>query len=79
VDFLAGCQVYGSILLLEDRKEDEWTLEAHANRFHYSTMRQEETPDMIYWNMKHALFQPAEKEMIMLIHFRLHDWDKEDA
>jgi nucleosome binding factor SPN SPT16 subunit len=42
-------------------------------------MRQEETPDMIYWNIKHALFHPAEKEMIMLIHFRLHDWHKEDA
>jgi nucleosome binding factor SPN SPT16 subunit len=55
------------------------TLEAHVNRFHYSTLRQEEMPDMIYWNIKHALFQPAEKEMIMLIHFRLHDWHKGDA
>lgn len=50
------------------------TLEAHTNGFRYSTMRQEEKVDVMYRNIKHAFFQPAEKEMITLVHFHLHNY-----
>ena len=50
------------------------TLEAHTNGFRYSTMRQEEKVDVMYRNIKHAFFQPAEKEMITLVHFHLHNF-----
>ncbi|XP_060167395.1 FACT complex subunit SPT16-like [Lycium barbarum] len=49
------------------------TLEAHANGFRYSTTRQDERVDIMYGNIKHAFFQPAEKEMITLLHFHLHN------
>ncbi|KAF6173262.1 hypothetical protein GIB67_026957 [Kingdonia uniflora] len=49
------------------------TLEAHLNGFRYSTSRQDERVDIMYVNIKHALFQPAEKEMITLLHFHLHN------
>ncbi|KAJ4952611.1 hypothetical protein NE237_029443 [Protea cynaroides] len=48
-------------------------LEAHVNGFRYSTSRQEERVDVMYGNIKHAFFQPAEKEMITLLHFHLHN------
>ncbi|XP_057979324.1 FACT complex subunit SPT16-like [Malania oleifera] len=48
-------------------------LEAHLNGFRYSTNRQEERVDIMYGNIKHAFFQPAEKEMITLLHFHLHN------
>lgn len=50
------------------------TLEAHTNGFRYSTMRQEERVDIMFRNIKHAFFQPAEKEMITLVHFHLHNY-----
>ncbi|CAH9083048.1 unnamed protein product [Cuscuta epithymum] len=49
------------------------TLEAHVNGFRYSTTRQDERVDIMYGNVKHAFFQPAEKEMITLLHFHLHN------
>ncbi|XP_042483515.1 FACT complex subunit SPT16-like [Macadamia integrifolia] len=49
------------------------TLEAHVNGFRYSTSRQNERVDIMYGNIKHAFFQPAEKEMITLLHFHLHN------
>uniref|UniRef100_A0A0D6QWA7 FACT complex subunit n=1 Tax=Araucaria cunninghamii TaxID=56994 RepID=A0A0D6QWA7_ARACU len=49
------------------------TLEAHYNGFRYSTMRSDERVDIMYQNMKHAFFQPADKEMITLLHFHLHN------
>ncbi|CAH9078968.1 unnamed protein product [Cuscuta europaea] len=49
------------------------TLEAHMNGFRYSTTRQDERVDIMYGNVKHAFFQPAEKEMITLLHFHLHN------
>ncbi|XP_077244585.1 FACT complex subunit SPT16-like [Tasmannia lanceolata] len=49
------------------------TLEAHTNGFRYSTSRQNECVDIMYGNIKHAFFQPAEKEMITLVHFHLHN------
>ncbi|KAI4310916.1 hypothetical protein MLD38_035861 [Melastoma candidum] len=49
------------------------TLEAHLNGFRYSTTRHEERVDIMFGNIKHAFFQPAEKEMITLLHFHLHN------
>lgn len=49
------------------------TLEAHVNGFRYSTSRPDEKVDVMYGNIKHAFFQPAEKEMITLLHFHLHN------
>ncbi len=45
-------------------------LEAHANGFRYKTPKGEEL-DVMYRNIKHAFFQPAENDMMTLIHFRL--------
>lgn len=49
------------------------TLEAHTNGLRYSTSRQDERVDIMFINIKHAFFQPAEKEMITLLHFHLHN------
>eukprot|EP01018_Ginkgo_biloba_P030029 Gb_09795 [translate_table: standard] len=49
------------------------TLESHYNGFRYSTMRADERVDIMYQNIKHAFFQPAEKEMITLLHFHLRN------
>lgn len=49
------------------------TLEAHVNGFRYSTTRQDERVDIMFGNIKHAFFQPAEREMITLLHFHLHN------
>ncbi|KAI3445461.1 hypothetical protein Pfo_002126 [Paulownia fortunei] len=49
------------------------TLEAHMNGFRYSTSRADQRVDVMYANIKHAFFQPAEKEMITLVHFHLHN------
>ncbi|GAA0138221.1 chromatin/chromatin-binding, or -regulatory protein [Lithospermum erythrorhizon] len=48
------------------------TLEAHVNGFRYSTSKSDERVDILFGNIKHAFFQPAEKEMITLLHFHLH-------
>ncbi|VFQ98906.1 unnamed protein product [Cuscuta campestris] len=48
------------------------TLEAHVNGFRYSTSKDVHI-DIMYVNVKHAFFQPAEKEMITLLHFHLHN------
>ena len=37
-------------------------------------MKQEERVDIMYRNIKYAFFQPAEKEMITLIHFHLNNY-----
>ncbi|KAJ8447120.1 hypothetical protein Cgig2_022849 [Carnegiea gigantea] len=49
------------------------TLEAHVNGFRYSTSRPDERVDIMFGNIKHAFFQPAENEMITLLHFHLHN------
>lgn len=49
------------------------SLESHTNGFRYSTSRPDERVDIMYGNIKHAFFQPAEKEMITLLHFHLHN------
>ena len=45
-------------------------LEAHTNGFRYKTPKGEEL-DVMYRNIKHAFFQPAENDMITLVHFHL--------
>ncbi|KAL2513935.1 FACT complex subunit SPT16 [Forsythia ovata] len=49
------------------------TLEAHVNGLRYSTSRPDERVDIMFVNIKHAFFQPAEKELITLLHFHLHN------
>ncbi|GAV70889.1 Peptidase_M24 domain-containing protein/Rtt106 domain-containing protein/SPT16 domain-containing protein [Cephalotus follicularis] len=49
------------------------TLEVHVNGFRFSTTRADERVDIMFANIKHAFFQPAEKEMITLLHFHLHN------
>ncbi|XP_009615496.1 FACT complex subunit SPT16-like [Nicotiana tomentosiformis] len=49
------------------------TLEAHVNGFRYSTSRPDERVDIMFGNIKHVFFQPAEKEMITLLHVHLHN------
>ena len=45
-------------------------LTAHVNGFRYQTPKGEEL-DVMYRNIKHAFFQPAENDMITLVHFHL--------
>ncbi|KAL5580411.1 hypothetical protein UlMin_012853 [Ulmus minor] len=49
------------------------SLEAHTNGFRYSTSRSDERVDVMFGNIKHAFFQPADKEMITLLHFHLRN------
>ncbi|XP_065867180.1 FACT complex subunit SPT16-like [Euphorbia lathyris] len=49
------------------------SLEAHVNGFRFSTSRSDERVDVMFGNVKHAFFQPAEREMITLLHFHLHN------
>ncbi|KAK9109709.1 hypothetical protein Sjap_017769 [Stephania japonica] len=48
-------------------------VEAHVNGLRYSTSRPDEIVDIMYCNIKHAFFQPAEKEMVTLLHIHLHN------
>ncbi|GMH13121.1 hypothetical protein Nepgr_014962 [Nepenthes gracilis] len=49
-------------------------LEAHVNGFRFSNSRRmDERVDIMYGNIKHVFFQPAENEMITLLHFHLHN------
>ena len=45
-------------------------LEAHSNGFRYTSIRGDKV-DILYNNIKHALFQPCEGEMIILLHVNL--------
>jgi len=53
-------------------KKATGTLEAHSNGFRYLTTKGEKV-DIIYKNIKHAFFQPCENELIVLVHFTLHN------
>ncbi|CAF1745882.1 unnamed protein product [Brassica oleracea var. botrytis] len=55
------------------RKRVPGALEAHANGFRYSTTRPNERVDVLFANVKHAFLQPAEKEMLTILHFHLHN------
>jgi len=45
-------------------------LEAHTNGFRYTSIRGDKV-DILYNNIKHALYQPCDGEMIILLHFHL--------
>ncbi len=45
-------------------------LEAHVNGFRYTT-RRGEVVDLLYSNIKHAIFQPCEQTRFVLLHFHL--------
>ena len=46
------------------------TLEAHKNGFRYQSVKGQKL-DLIYNNIAHAFFQPAEQEALVILHFRL--------
>jgi len=52
------------------QKRMQGFLEAHTNGFRYTAQRGDKI-DILYKNVKHAVFQPCDKEMIMVIHFHL--------
>ncbi|XP_065221601.1 FACT complex subunit spt16-like [Planococcus citri] len=52
------------------KKGMKGTLEAHVNGFRY-TSAQGDKVDILYNNIKHAFFQPGDREAIILLHFHL--------
>jgi len=48
-------------------------LEAHSNGFRYQTVKQDRV-DILFDNVKHAIFQPCDHEMIMVLHFKLKNF-----
>lgn len=53
-------------------KKTNGVLEAHQNGFRFTSNKGEKI-DIIYKNIKHAFFQPCENELIVLVHFNLHN------
>ena len=53
-------------------KKTSGSIEAHLNGFRFTSGKGDKI-DIIYKNIKHALFQPCENELIVLIHFHLHN------
>jgi nucleosome binding factor SPN SPT16 subunit len=51
-------------------RKTEGVLEAHANGFRFISSKGEKV-DLIYGNVKHAIFQPCEGEHVVLVHFHL--------
>ncbi|KYQ92358.1 FACT complex subunit SPT16 [Tieghemostelium lacteum] len=51
------------------------TLEAHENglRFTPNTGKDKTPIDILYKNIRHSIFQPADMESMVIIHFHLHD------
>lgn len=52
------------------QKRISGTLEAHTNGFRYTSIRGDKV-DILYNNIRHAIFQPCDGEMIILLHFHL--------
>lgn len=52
------------------QKRTPGTLEAHNNGFLYTSIRGEKI-EILFNNIKHAIFQPCDHEIIILIHFHL--------
>lgn len=52
------------------QKRTPGTLEAHTNGFLYTSLRGDKI-EILYNNIKHAIFQPCDHEIIILIHFHL--------
>lgn len=55
------------------QKRISGTLEAHTNGFRYTSIRGDKV-DILYNNIRHAIFQPCDGEMIILLHFHLKVW-----
>lgn len=51
-------------------RKTQGNLEAHQNGLRFISNRGEQV-DLIYSNIKHAIFQPCESEIMVLIHFHL--------
>ncbi|ETV75693.1 hypothetical protein H257_10081 [Aphanomyces astaci] len=51
-------------------RKTQGTLEAHVNGFRFTTNKNQKL-DILYANIKHAIFQPCDKELVVLIHFHL--------
>ncbi|ETW06799.1 hypothetical protein H310_02951 [Aphanomyces invadans] len=51
-------------------RKTQGTLEAHYNGFRFTTNKNQKL-DILYANIKHAIFQPCDKELVVLIHFHL--------
>lgn len=52
------------------QKRTPGTLEAHTNGLLYTSLRSEKV-EILYNNIKHAIFQPCDNEIIILVHFHL--------
>uniref|UniRef100_A0A452QHH5 FACT complex subunit n=1 Tax=Ursus americanus TaxID=9643 RepID=A0A452QHH5_URSAM len=52
------------------QKRMQGSLEAHVNGFRFTSVRGDKV-DILYNNIKHALFQPCDGEMIIVLHFHL--------
>lgn len=52
------------------QKRTPGTLEAHTNGFLYTSLRGDKI-EILYNNIKHAIFQPCDHEIIILVHFHL--------
>lgn len=46
------------------------SLEAHSNGFRFTSIRNDKV-DIMFNNIKHAIYQPCDNEMIILLHFNL--------
>ena len=54
------------------QKKTSGTLEGHNNGLRFISNKNDKI-DIIYSNIKHAVFQPCENELIAIVHFRLHN------
>ncbi|XP_059356837.1 FACT complex subunit SPT16-like [Carassius carassius] len=52
------------------QKRMQGSLEAHTNGFRFTSVRGDKV-DILYNNIKHAVFQPCDGEMIIVLHFHL--------
>lgn len=52
------------------QKRTPGTLEVHTNGFLYSSLRGDKV-EILFNNIKHAIFQPCDHEIIILVHFHL--------
>lgn len=53
-------------------KKTQGSLEGHQNGIRFTSNKGDKV-DIIYSNIKHAIFQPVENELIVLVHFRLRN------
>lgn len=53
-------------------RKTQGNIEAHTNGFRFISTRHE-VLDVMYRNIKYAIFQPCENEIMVLLHFHLHN------